>query len=520
MPALLLAVFALSIALFSNTGSSNVVDEIIAADPDQKQTVPKNNYTSLLNSQVSLRTVFGTFTATPAQLGLSYDQEDHFNLDENIFKSVVFNNFPALTPPVDAKINVDAYGKTSIVPSIEGKKIAADKFNAELTSQILSGQLGEIILEVSTTDAEYTTAMAESDRSMIKAMLNKKMNFFYTEDIAKTNNFPMKFNPAWVTVKNGKFIFNEPDIRAYIKDTIAAELNRTRSDAVIKSLPEEGSMYATVEGRAFDGWEVDEEKTYQNFKEKISQGFYDFPVEVKITEGKVINETGSDLGDLQRISQGKSGFWGSALGRKANIKKGLNERLANILLAPGEEFSFNKFIGPVDGAHGWKQALAIFGGTELVPVPGGGLCQVSTTFYRAIVRAGLEVLEKSNHTLYITYYEEYGNGLDAAVYPGSKDFRFKNNTDHYLFIESYTHNDIGYVDIYGTPIHKNVEMIGPIYHGKVPEKFKDKVDPNWNEIAWIQRVTEFDGTVIDNIVMGKYKTGPRKLYPYQETTAQ
>lgn len=508
----MLVAFALSLTLFKDVESNSVEAGIAAPEPTQSQ------HADLLIAPVQIRTVFGTFTSTPAQLGLTYEesQSPQFSLDEGTFTAAVLDNFPAFTPPVDAKINVDAFGRAAVVSSIEGKKVDVAKFKEDLAAQVEAGQLGEITLEVAATDAAYTTDMATADKLLLQGMLKQKMNFFYTEAPEKTDNFPMIFNPAWVTVKNSQYIFNEPDIRAYIKDTIATELNRTRTDAIIKSLPEEGSLYANVEGRAFDGWEVDQEKTYQNFKEKISQKSYDFPIEVKITQGKVINETGTDLGDLQQLSQGKSGFWGSALGRKANIIKGLNERLANILLAPGEEFSFNKFIGEVDGAHGWKPALAIFGGTELVPVPGGGLCQVSTTFYRAIVRAGLEVLEKSNHTLYITYYEEYGNGLDAAVYPGSKDFRFRNNTDNYIFIESYTDRDIGYVDIYGTPMHKNVEMIGPLYHGKVPAKFKDKVDPNWNEIAWIQKITGFDGSITENIIMGKYKTGPRKWYMYQD----
>lgn len=511
LSALLLAVFVLSIFLLRQPGVKVDIPELSDQSDEQADTLIIES----LDETLTVTYAGASFETTPRAMGFGYDKKStDYELNQSFLAAVLARHFPELAPPSDAGINVDGYRRAAVIPHKDGMQIDFAKLQQDLKTIVLSGSPQPLVVSASPAPATYTATTADQDLAAIKEMLNQKMNFFYTTSVEKTDNFPMKFEPAWVTVKNGQYVFNEPDIKAYIKDTIAASLDRERADAVIKALPEEGSLYATVEGRAFDGWEVDQEKTYNNFKEKISQKIYDIPIEIKITEGKVINETGVDLGDLQQLSQGKSGYWGSGLGRKANIEKGLNEKLAHILLAPGQEFHFNDFIGDVTGAQGWKPALAIFGGDELISVPGGGLCQVSTTFYRAIVRAGLEVIEKSNHTLYITYYEEYGNGLDAAVYPGSKDFKFKNNTDHYLFIESYTDREIGYVDVYGTPIHKSVEMLGPFYHSKVPEKFQAQVNPNWNEIAWIQRITALDGTVTDNIVMGKYKTGPRKLYPY------
>ena len=223
-----------------------------------------------------------------------------------------------------------------------------------------------------------------------------------------------------------------------------------------------------------------------------------------------MNETGENLGELTFLASGVSNWEGSPDGRDYNVRKGLNEKVNNIFLAPGEEYNFNENLGPVTNAAGWQNSLAIFRGSELIPVPGGGLCQVSTTVYRAAVNAGLEVTERSNHSLYVHYYKAYGEGLDAAIYPGSKNLKFVNNTGNYVLIQAYDDGDDGYVKIYGTPDGRSTDLVGPFYPNDIPSEWSDKISLNYNQIGWWYTIYDENGAVVEE----KQLTGTYRSIPY------
>ena len=114
----------------------------------------------------------------------------------------------------------------------------------------------------------------------------------------------------------------------------------------------------------------------------------------------------------------------------------INVRLATskctgVLLAPGEEFNTDERFGPRNAANGWAKAPGIVGGGELEDVYGGGICQVSTTLWNAVLLAGLEIVERHNHSLYISHYPL---GRDATVSAGGKNMRFRNDTENYILI--------------------------------------------------------------------------------------
>ncbi len=117
--------------------------------------------------------------------------------------------------------------------------------------------------------------------------------------------------------------------------------------------------------------------------------------------------------------------------RQNNVRLGTS-LCSGILLAPGEEFDTDERLGIRDAAHGWRRAPGIVGDGVLKQVYGGGICQVSTTLFNAVFEAGLEVVERYNHSMYISHYPD---GRDATVAGGGgKNMRFRNDTDHYIFI--------------------------------------------------------------------------------------
>tara|TARA_A100001037_G_scaffold293079_1_gene309232 strand:- start:691 stop:2526 length:1836 start_codon:yes stop_codon:yes gene_type:complete len=149
--------------------------------------------------------------------------------------------------------------------------------------------------------------------------------------------------------------------------------------------------------------------------------------------------TKSDLGIDGLVSESKTFFRGSGDSRMQNISAG-SEMISGILIAPGEEFSFNEHLGDVSLDTGFAEAWIIYGGRTIQGL-GGGICQVSTTLFRAAFYGGYPILERNPHAYRVGYYEQGANspgpGLDATIFSPVADFRFLNDRDDWLLIESY-----------------------------------------------------------------------------------
>jgi vancomycin resistance protein YoaR len=148
-------------------------------------------------------------------------------------------------------------------------------------------------------------------------------------------------------------------------------------------------------------------------------------VEPDLTTGEVKAMGISDL----LASYATTPYRGSK-NRQINVRLGTS-LCSGILLAPGEVFDTDKRLGKRDRAHGWRTAPGIVGNGQMKEVYGGGICQVSTTLFNAVFEAGLEIVERHNHSLHINHYPA---GRDATVTSGGKNMRFRNDTDHYIFI--------------------------------------------------------------------------------------
>ncbi len=134
----------------------------------------------------------------------------------------------------------------------------------------------------------------------------------------------------------------------------------------------------------------------------------------------------------------------SSAERKSNIVLAART-LNNTLVAAGEEFSFNLTVGPRTEKRGYKTAKIIAGG-KFVDGVGGGVCQVSTTLYNALLLAGLKIIEYHPHSLPVGYVAP---SFDAMVNSGSADLRFINDTDNPVIIKTKVENDRLYVEVYG-----------------------------------------------------------------------
>ena len=130
-----------------------------------------------------------------------------------------------------------------------------------------------------------------------------------------------------------------------------------------------------------------------------------------------------------------------------------------ILVKPQEIFSFNKYVGPAEKADGYKEGTIIANGV-FVNGYGGGICQVSSTLYNAVLLANLPIVERYNHSVYGEATKYVPLGQDAAIFYGFKDLKFKNNSDHVIVIFSKVFRDTIQVSIFGGNENKaEVEII-------------------------------------------------------------
>lgn len=192
-------------------------------------------------------------------------------------------------------------------------------------------------------------------------------------------------------------------------------------------------------------------------------------IPIKITKPKVTTEEINDMGIKELIGQGTSLFYHSIPNRIYNLTLA-SSKLNGVLIAPGETFSTVKAIGDISAATGYKQAYVISSGKTVLG-DGGGVCQVSTTLFRAALNAGLPIVERNPHAYRVGYYEEdSGPGIDAAIYYPSVDLKFKNDTGHHILIQTQVDPDTMQLtfSLYGTSDNRQAVINQPVILSQSP----------------------------------------------------
>ncbi|MBI5151503.1 MAG: VanW family protein [Candidatus Pacebacteria bacterium] len=175
------------------------------------------------------------------------------------------------------------------------------------------------------------------------------------------------------------------------------------------------------------------------------------------------------LGIRERVGFAESYFHHSIPQRVDNVKL-TAQRMNLTLIPPGGTFSYNAIVGEVSGRTGFKPAYIIKDGRTILG-DGGGLCQGSTTMFRAALNAGLPIIERRGHSYRVSYYEENAlPGIDATVYAPSVDFKFKNDTPSNLLItvDVDPKNYHMVIQFWGTSDGRKSEILNHVVYDKTP----------------------------------------------------
>ena len=185
-------------------------------------------------------------------------------------------------------------------------------------------------------------------------------------------------------------------------------------------------------------------------KEMLLEDKEEYEIQLKVVKPKITVENLDSKAFPNQLSTFTTNYGTADVNRNANIAiaaKSIN----SAVVMPGETFSFNNLIGECSTRTGYKESTIYLNG-ELSTGIGGGICQVSTTLYNAVLRANLEIVDRRNHSLGVTYVP---SGQDAMVSIGSQDFKFKNNRDYPVKVVAFVGTGSITCQIYG--LKKDVE---------------------------------------------------------------
>jgi vancomycin resistance protein YoaR len=189
--------------------------------------------------------------------------------------------------------------------------------------------------------------------------------------------------------------------------------------------------------------------------------------------------TAAELGIVKEVVKATTYFFGSSPERRTNIQVAAS-KFHGLVIAPGEVFSFNKYLGDVSPETGYETGLVIVGNQTIKGV-GGGVCQVSSTVFQAAFFAAFPINERLPHGYRVGYYEsgvafvdgiqyKSGVGMDATVFAPIVDFKFTNDTAHYLLMETYYDGNAQSltVKLFSTSSGRIVSKDGPTLSKPVP----------------------------------------------------
>ncbi len=253
-------------------------------------------------------------------------------------------------------------------------------------------------------------------------------------------------------------------------------------------------------------------KSIEHIDTELKQGEHQISLQFDTRQPEVTDEaTGEELGITELFWEHDSYFYGSDPARIQNIDKASSE-FQGLLVAPGETFSMADALGNISLENGYAEALIIYGGQTIQGV-GGGVCQVSTTLFRTAFFAGFPINERHAHAYRVSYYELRADrtrdpnlaGLDASVYVPIVDFKFTNDSENWLLMETYMFNGFLRWKFYSTRDGRSVDWqtTGPTNVIPAPEPlYRENPDLAKGEIDQVDFAA--DGAEI-NITRTVYK---------------
>ena len=370
-----------------------------------------------------------------------------------------------------------------IYQGVEVGDVAIGGMTAQEAQQVLEERMGGLE-EIDLTGPEEFTLSADELGVNFDAQRTAEQAYDVGREGGVLKRIYDRTEATWGTVRVPFVVDYE---RERLRDGLSGVVSALTTEPVEAGYEVDGSEVTVTESRI--GQRVDEEKLLSDIEAGLSEGKREYALPVETEEPKLTTEEAEGLRPTTLLGKYRTDY------RETSDKS--RERVENLeigsggidgtLLAPGEVFSANEVLSPLD----YNKTKIILEGKE-DKADGGGLCQVSSTLYMAANYAGLEIEERHPHYAQLPYIRP---GLDATVWFGVAggqplDMKFKNDTEGYLLLREYVADD-GYIyaEIWGQPTGEEVEM------SSEPEY----VGPDYSKWTTYKKVTDNGDVVFDDI---------------------
>jgi len=341
-------------------------------------------------------------------------------------------------PPTDASLSID--GATPVVNTAQpGREMVVQSTLAQVSAALRLLEPADISLmmrDVSPGVVDASPAQAEA-ATLLSGPLVLVLEQPREGEVS-TWEIPVEQLVEMVVVRDEDGVLhaaiNEVALRAYVEG-LAPALHIDPVGSRYHFNEWSGQLEAL--SPSTDGRDLDVGASMMRIVQELAAGNHQIPLVMQpIPSPFPDTATGPDIGIVELVAEGDSYFIGSSSARDNNIRVAA-ARFDGIVIPPGGTFSFNEYVGEVTTEEGYDESY-VTAGDQLAIEVGGGICQVSTTVFRAAFWGGYPIVERWYHNNRIGYYELMGAGLgmDATVYSPQVDFRFLNDSQYPLLIET------------------------------------------------------------------------------------
>ncbi len=379
-------------------------------------------------------------------------------------------------PARDASLRIQGV-RVIATPAQNGRVLNGEEMLERIRQRVLQNERGDIVLAFRETKPLITDVNAAQTQA--EAILSAPLLLTFG---GRTWAIDQATLASMIDIKlqqdtDGKIrvvaSLDRAPLVAQIK-TIAREINQPARDARFRFDVNTGTLTLTRTSQAAQT--LDPEAAAKQIEQQLvasvarppgmaspsdAPGWRTISLPVNVTKPAIAMEDAAKFGIKELVAQGISNFKGSSAGRIQNIRTA-TAQFEGIVVPPGAVFSFNQFLGDVVEANGFDDAYIIFADRTVLG-PGGGVCQVSSTVFRAAFFGGFPIVERWAHAYRVSYYEP-PVGIDATIFSPSVDLKFRNDTEAYLLIQPKLdlRNTTLTFDFYGTKPNRTVEMEEPI----------------------------------------------------------
>jgi len=424
---------------------------------------------------------------------LGYNSDLVWNINDEKLEKFLRENLYSVHQP--AKNSLLIYDKTTkdftVTPSRSG--IVVDKINLKKNIEKIIDNFQAENINLALIEESPTITEAEAKKSILEA--KRIVNYAPISVIANNKEIDKIDIDGILSLMDPVPSFNDNKIENYLI-FLAPLVAQEPIDAQMTVVDGKATNFALSQ----NGIRLEIKDNIDVIRNDILNGKKTIILKINEAKPKISTDNIDNLGITSFLARGVSNFAGSAASRVINIKIGA-ARFNGVLIKPNEEFSFNELLGDVGPEQGYKPGLVIKQ-NKMVPEYGGGLCQVSTTVFRAAVYSGMEITQRYPHAFPVKFYNP--QGFDATIYPPLPDLRFINNTPGNILIQTKVVGNELFFEFYGTDDGRKIEIIGPEQYdiqpdGAMKAKLTQKVYDKNNNV------------IIDKTFYSNYKSP--SLYP-------